>query len=266
MAQEWRPLWDETVRSLAAALEAINKANDDEWGGASKKPVCVLGYLFGGLGRDCGRFLRELHRLRVSWGTYQDEMCRRDLDEWHCNAHANNMVLLTEEEGSRLRSFLSYLDLDMAFDDETFVDTWKATAAAAGDESPEDAAAAAAAAAADGDDGGEGDKEEAEEAHMKRRKAHDDLLLRESVNFIEVLAGGDSSNGVPQIARAVVDAQSANVQAAKTALYDTLILAFAEEYNQQEEGKSSFEFDPQLHAAAYAMCKLAVIVMADFVA
>ena len=260
MAQEWRPLWDETVRSLAAALEAINKANDDERGGASKKPVCVLGYLFGGLGRDCGRFLRELHRLRVSWGTYQDEMCRRDLDEWHCNAHANNMVLLTEEEGSRLRSFLSYLDLDMAFDDETFVDTWKATGAAAGDESPKEAATAA---AADGDDDGEGDKEE---AHKKRRKAHDDLLLRESVNFMEVLAGGDSSNGVPQIARAVVDAQSANVQAAKTALYDTLILAFAEEYSQQEEGESSFEFDPQLHAAAYAMCKLAVIVMADFVA
>ena len=72
-----------------------------------------LGYLFGRLGRDCGRFLRELHAMRISWGTYQDDMCRRDFDEWHCNAHANNMVLLPEADGTHLRSFLAYLDLDM---------------------------------------------------------------------------------------------------------------------------------------------------------
>lgn len=37
-----------------------------------------------------------LHQEHISWGTFQDAMCRRDLDEWHCNAHANNLVLLPE--------------------------------------------------------------------------------------------------------------------------------------------------------------------------
>jgi hypothetical protein len=90
----------------------------------SGKQVSVLGYLFSRLGFECGRFLRELHALRISWGTYQDGMCRRKFDEWHCNAHANNMVLLSEADGMASQSFLACLDLDMAFDDASFIDTW----------------------------------------------------------------------------------------------------------------------------------------------
>ena len=53
----------------------------------------------------------------------------------------------------------------MAFDDVTFVDTW------ADPPVPVNTSEA----------------------------AHDKLLLREKVNFMEVLVGGDSSNGVPQV-------------------------------------------------------------------
>ncbi len=43
-------------------------------------------------------------------------MCNRDWDEWHCNAHSNNLVFVPTET-----SFLSFLDLDMAFSREAFV-------------------------------------------------------------------------------------------------------------------------------------------------
>lgn len=51
-------------------------------------------------------------------------MCNRALDEWHCNAHANNLVVIDPStcasDDDSLR-FLSFLDLDMAFRRDTFV-------------------------------------------------------------------------------------------------------------------------------------------------
>ena len=91
------------------------------------------------------------------------------------------------------------------------------------------------------------------------------LLARENANFMEVLAGGDSSNGVPQIAKVAVEAQDTAVQTCKTALYDTFLLAYQDAYSGRGESSDS-NFDPELHTAAYAVCKLAVIIMADFVA
>ena len=41
------------------------------------------------------------------------------MGEYHCNAHSNNLVVLAE--GSSDDMFLGYVDLDMAFDDKTFV-------------------------------------------------------------------------------------------------------------------------------------------------
>lgn len=109
-----------TAESSAPAAEAAHDA---------------LSYLFSRIGFDCGRVARGLHANRVSWGTYQDEMCRRDFGEFHCNAHSNNVVLLEEDvcttagdtgagaaaAGERREAFLGYLDLDMAFDEATFV-------------------------------------------------------------------------------------------------------------------------------------------------
>ena len=39
--------------------------------------------------------MRSMHDSRVSWGTYQDALCV-DPSQWHCNAHANNVVVLPE--------------------------------------------------------------------------------------------------------------------------------------------------------------------------
>jgi len=172
-------------------------------------------------------------------------MCRRDFDEWHCNAHANNLVLLPQDEGMEQQSFLSYLDLDMAFDDKTFVDPWDAPAFSA--THAEDGRVASA-----GDLG-------------IGREAYDRLLLRECVNFMEVLAGGDTSNGVPMVAKATVDAQGARLHAVRAGLYDTLVLGYLRGYHDDDAYPAAM-FHPVMHKAAYAIAKLAVVVMADFVA
>lgn len=93
------------------------------------------------------------------------------------------------------------------------------------------------------------------------------LNFWEYLNLLEVLAGGDSSNGVPQVAKAGAKAASTPATIlAKNALVDTLVLAFRAAY----EGGSSFTeaepFDASMHTAAHALLKLAVIVMADFAA
>ena len=49
----------------------------------------------------------------------QDPLCNIAMGEYHCNAHSNNLVVLAE--GSSEDMFLGYVDLDMAFDDKTFV-------------------------------------------------------------------------------------------------------------------------------------------------
>ena len=264
MGDDWNPLWDETAAQLAPSLEALQRkgeerkserqrsgggaggAKRDGVGGDSRGYCCngssVLGYLFASLGRDCGRFLRGLHALRVSWGTYQDAMCRRDLDEWHCNAHANNMVLLNEADGMACESPLAYLDLDMAFDEATFVDT-NTTPAAAGAAEGGGAAEMPGGRGGGVSGGGGGGGGEAggggRTASATVGAPKDKLLLRESVNFMEVLAGGDSSNGVPRVAKSEVDAQSPVLRAAKSALYDTLLLNFVKAYNDTGGGSDS---------------------------
>ena len=46
-------------------------------------------------------FVYGLHRIQtcfcwLSATITQDEMCRRDFGEWHCNAHSNNIVVLEQ--------------------------------------------------------------------------------------------------------------------------------------------------------------------------
>ena len=84
---------------------------------------------------------------------------------------------------------------------------------------------------------------------------------------MEVLAGSDASSGVPQVARSTIANQSTPViQEVKSALHDTLILAYMDAYNNKHHAFSGETYDPELHAAAYSIIKLAVIVMAPFVA
>ena len=92
---------------------------------------------------------------------------------------------------ARRESLLGYLDLDMAFDEQSYVDL--------------------------SGSGGEG----ATFAEMH-------LFEREAVNLMEVLAGADATSGVPQIALSALDARPAAVRLAATLLDDTLVSACAE--------------------------------------
>ena len=82
---------------------------------------------------------------------------------------------------------------------------------------------------------------------------------------MEVLAGSDSTSGVPQVALSLVEAYSGELKLVKTLLYDTLILGYLNGYTG-EARYPVHEVDPALHQAAYSVMKLAIIVMADFVA
>lgn len=144
-------------------------------------------------------------------------------------------------------ALLAFLDLDMAFDAASFVDL-----AAGGPTKPSVANVAAGGAATM--DGGVPDAEPSTAA------AHALLLEREYVNLMEVLAGSDASNGVPQVALSEIERQSAAVQAAGTALTDTLVLAYQAAYAGQAP---IAPIDAKLHRCAHALMRLAVIVMAE---
>ena len=109
MSPDWQRRWCAACNELRSLLAG--------------HPHCaqrVLPHLFGTLGRECGRFLRALHAEGVSWGTYQDTMCHDG--QWHCNAHSNNFVLLPEATPPGSPSpMIGFVDLDMAFDERTFV-------------------------------------------------------------------------------------------------------------------------------------------------
>jgi hypothetical protein len=159
-------------------------------------------------------------------------MCRTDLDEWHCNAHSNNLVVLSEglfaPDNVRSQSLLSYLDLDMAFTEDSYID------------SPTRAVGVT-------------------------KAAFDHLLWREHVNLMEVLAGSDSSSGVPMAAMSLTAQQSDVVKMIKTGLYDTLILGYLRGYT----GDTRFAIashDPELHHVAHCVMQLAILVMAEHVA
>ena len=96
--------------------------------------------------------------------------------------------------------------------------------------------------------------------------AFDQILWREHVSLMEVLAGSDSSTGVPQIAKsAVATSRGGVVSAIQTSLYDTLILGYLAAYRGGQV-EAPMQFDADLHAAAHCVLRLAIILMADFVA
>ena len=93
------------------------------------------------------------------------------------------------------------------------------------------------------------------------------LLQREQLNFAEVLAGGDASSGVPPVAMRAVEEHSRGVRVARCALHDTLIRGYLRAY-REEAGAAAAEapFDPPLHRGAYAVVRMAIVVMADCLA
>jgi hypothetical protein len=88
------------------------------------------------------------------------------------------------------------------------------------------------------------------------------LKEREFLNLQEVLCGVDASNGVPRVARPICDSQPRSVQLVKSLLYDTLVHGLHSGYHNRGTGESN----PNTHVAAQLLMRLAIIVMADYVA
>jgi hypothetical protein len=107
-----RPLWEAAVTKLQTL---------------SGTPGCgvgeLLAYLYYRFGRECGVVGRSLHDARIVWGTY------RDSSGYHCNAHANNLVLrrpvdfavMTDDVATQREPlpFLMPCDFDMAFTEDS---------------------------------------------------------------------------------------------------------------------------------------------------
>jgi hypothetical protein len=258
MTEDWKSLWDLTVEKLKVSLARAHEKNksdlhshkllsDTSAETMSEQPAVyvthVLNYLFSRCGYDCGRILSTMHSHRISWGTYQDAMCRRDFDEWHCNAHANNLVLIPPQTDSALlhshtnsHSFLSFLDLDMAFGEEEMIQV----------------------------------TQEADSEPRSGSAMFSNILWREYVNMMEVLAGNDSSTGVPNAALSVTQSYSPVLRSVQSALSDTMVLAYQEAYqchqsNDRKRG-AVMDYDEELHQAAYCLLELAIIVMAEYIA
>lgn len=221
MADDWIPLWKQYASEYNALLESCPNSSK------------VLGYLFSRFGNDSGRILRAMHDVRISWGTYQDALCYDG--QWHCNAHANNVTILDETVPPSAENpmFLGYLDLDMAFDDQTFVSIYGKGAPKGTIGTPTD--------------------------------EHDVLLARENVNFIEVLAGAEANNGVPSVAKRQVREQPGSIKVVKAVLYDTLVLGYLNAYNRDAETPLA-QFDSQMHELSRVLIKISILIMADFIA
>jgi len=242
MAEAWRPHWRRACAEAAAALAAVEKrgacSSSSSSGGiggeSGSSASSVLAYAFARLGADAGAVAAGLHSAGVSWGTYQDAMTRRDLGAWHCNAHTNNFVLVAEEVGEedgegreesgngvpQQQQLLAALDLDMAFDAAGFVDLSRRLASVG--EVTSDGA------------GGMAEPERAFHSSSVGAPpaAFERLLHFEACNLMEVLAGADASTGVPAVAMAAVEAGLPPLlRAARSALYDTMVLAYLREYN-----------------------------------
>lgn len=144
--------------------------------------------------------------------------CDRIIFASQCRLTVSQVVLRDDSE-----RLLAFLDLDMAFCRDTYVDI---------------------------------------EAGRVGHVDWDRLLWREYVNLCECLTGVDSSNGVPTVARRETESQSATIRAAKTALYDTLMVNFLRGYR----GESAPAFSASHHRAAHLLMQLAIVVMADFIA
>ena len=74
-----------------------------------------------------------------------------------------------------------------------------------------------------------------------------------------MLAGGDASSGVPQVALAHVEAQPPPVRVAAAALTDTLVAAYQAAYRG---APPLAPYDAELHRCARLLMRLAIIVMA----
>jgi hypothetical protein len=215
----WADVWANACAELKTATDFV-KANAN----TSGVPGSVLGYLYNRIGQEAGAILRKMHDANTSWGTYADNMCYEG--QLHCNAHNNNLVILAQ--GTVEDRFLSYLDLDMAFANDAYVDVYGSGTV--------------------GTD----------------QKTHNKLLAFEAVQMMEVLAGADTTSGVPAVARVEMDGHAPGLRLVLSALRDSMMLGFLHTYKGDHSDVATAS--PELHAGAYALIKMAIIKQADYAA
>ena len=242
MDERWKFKWNQISHRLRKKLKRIRQTG---------KKGSVLPYLFSRLGYDCGRFVSVLHNhSKTSWGTYQDSLCHEG--QWHCNAHSNNMVVLDPRETASLENechaFLGYVDLDMAFSRDEYVNLKEGGMVGIGE------------------------------------KAFDALLEYEHLNFKATLTGLSNSSGLrsPQILENEEKMWGKEkykiLKLLRTALYDTMVLSYQdayEEIKQQAEASKEIDkrgktacvpYDAELHDAARDFIELALICQSQYVA
>jgi hypothetical protein len=88
----------------------------------SGEPLLLV-KLYARLGWDAGRILAGLHRSGHLWGTF----CDHNLQELHCNAHTDNLIVLSDVFGAAdgdPYQLVAPVDFDMAFAREQAVSVW----------------------------------------------------------------------------------------------------------------------------------------------
>lgn len=245
MQPSWQNVWTNECEVFQCLLNEIHSTN--------QSMPSVLTYFFSRTGYDSGRILKAVHASGTSWGTYRDYMCHEG--QWHCNAHSNNLVLVPEThhhtntnatagandtttdtntiQGNTEteESLLCMLDLDMAFNRSSYVSM---------------------------ETGEVGQTVE----EFNR------LLWYENCNMLEVLMNCDCSSGVPMLALGHVEqavGERPSLQLVKSALYDTMALSYLRGYSG-DDCYPVCAYCPLLHRAAHSLARLAITVMADFVA
>jgi hypothetical protein len=125
-APPWlRPVWEQACAVLddgvlrGGSMGAAAAPGPGGGGGGGT----LLARLYHRFGFECGCVGKVLHDHKVVWGTY------RDKSGYHCNAHANNLVLrrpcaADEADGGAddrrpLRALLMPCDFDMAYTSDT---------------------------------------------------------------------------------------------------------------------------------------------------
>lgn len=157
--------------------------------------------------------------------------------QWHCNAHSNNVIVISERQAvSRVAEGMvvepplcACVDFDMAFTAGSSVDMQRGMVGS----TPE---------------------------------VFERLLQRERLNFCEVLAGGDSTSGVPQVAMAAVADQPIPILAVQNVMHDTLVHAFLRAFDAPQAIDHAAPYDPLLHKGCYALVRMSIIVMAECLA
>ena len=139
-------------------------------------------------------------------------------------------------------SYLAYLDLDMAFTAADFVDV-----------DPKSSRF--------GEVG-----QDAQEFRGVR-------LAFENANFMEVIAGNDTTTGVPPLAQARTSALPTALALAREALYDAMMHGYLHAYGggggdggDAASGYRVAPYDARLHAAGMCVLRLALIKQADYIA